>query len=227
METASLPIYVLLADIPPGYLGRAPSGGFPRDHREPDAEHLKVESDLYSRADQLAGEGYTVLLLRRPIEKDFSDIGLTYEDLDRDGGLRLSPMTPFALLHRMFDMMKGEDWSSSMYRDIIWGMERWSAPNLMGNRPRQEILEMGSTGVNTWAGRKGLLTPSEATSDLWAKYILTGKIAYNKDAERPGVPWGPDDLWAREDFDKGLRKNFPALLELSQGKIVNIGIKFA
>lgn len=221
LESARLPIYVLLADLPQPKIEM--SVGFPYNYG--DAQPIKDELDR--RANELAAQGYTVLVMTRPIEKELGEI-LHRERGDR---LRVNSMTPFVILHRMFDRMKRMSWSRPRIEGCLRNFKDWKdgyyffrdVP-LTGPKSEAEMMAMGSTGVNTWAGRNGLLVPNEAVSDLWAKYVLTGRIDYDKDATKDGVPWGPVEQSLRDDFSQCLHKIFPEFLEESKGKIYELGV---
>jgi hypothetical protein len=89
----------------------------------------------------------------------------------------------------------------------------------------QHRRRLYSSGVDTLAGRNGWFTSwQEATSDLWAKYLLTGKIAYDPEAPPlDGSPLGPTweekELWARKDYARGLHHYFPKWLEAAKGSV--------
>lgn len=217
LESARLPIYVLLADLPlvppPDFRGYG------------SAQPIKDELDR--RANELAAQGHAVLVMTRPIEKELGGI-LHRERGDR---FRVNSMTPFVILHRMFDRMKRLSWSRPRIDDCLRNFREWKdgfyffrdVP-LTGPKSEAEMMAMGSTGVNTWAGRNGLLVPDESISDLWAKYVLTGRIDYDKDATKDGVPWGPVEQSLRDDFSQCLHKIFPEFLEESKGKIYELGV---
>jgi len=224
LASASLPIYVLLADLP---IPQPPP--FDLHIRSPNygaAQPLKDELDR--RAAELAAQGYAVLVMERPIEKGLDSV-LQRERGDR---FRVSSMTPFVILHRMFDTMKRASWSRPKIDHCLWPFNNWlngfsedrQGDDFGRDRSEQEKLEMGSTGVNTWAGRNGLLVPNESVSDLWAKYVITGRIDYDEHATRDGRPWSPHEQHVRASFAQCLRTLFPELLELSKGKIVSLGV---
>jgi hypothetical protein len=224
LASASLPIYVLLADLP---IPQPPP--FDRHIRSSNygaAQPLKDELDR--RAAELAAQGYAVLVMEHPIEKDLEAI-LHKERGDR---LRVNAMTPFAILHRMFDTMKRASWSRPKIDHCLWPFNHWldglfennEGDDFGRDRSEKEKLEMGSTGVNTWAGRNGLLVPNESVSDLWAKYVLTGRIDYDENATRDGLAWHPSEQKLRTSFAQCLRTMFPELLELAKGKVVSINV---
>lgn len=141
-------------------------------------------------------------------------------------------MTPFTILHRMFDTMKRASWSRQKIGDCLWFFQNWTEGYYEENvgddfgrvRSVEQKLAMGSTGVNTWAGRHGLLVPDESISDLWAKYVITGRIDYDEHATKDGRPWSPSEQKLRASFTQCLRTLFPELLELSRGKVIKLGV---
>ena len=141
-------------------------------------------------------------------------------------------MTPFVILHRMFDTMKRASWSRPKIDHCLWPFNHWldglfennEGDDFGRDRSEKEKLEMGSTGVNTWAGRNGLLVPNESVSDLWAKYVLTGRIDYDENATRDGLAWHPSEQKLRASFAQCLRTLFPELLELAKGTVVSINV---
>jgi len=199
---------------------------------------------LKNRAQHLADEGYTVLLLEMPIEKYIEEVSVvpgSSEELQmearkrgreilqspRDRSRKISPMTPFTLLHRMGDDMRFSSWSSRSMEDIIHLYRNWTDGLLddYGDEPSltdKEKLIFGSTGVNTMAGRSGLLRIPETISDLWAKYVLTGRIDFDPDAKPEGRDWSQTEKMVRYDIYKGLHHHFPQLLERARGKVVKV-----
>jgi hypothetical protein len=224
LASARLPIYVLLADLP---IPRRPVlDPHIRSWDYGAAQPLKDELDR--RAAELAAQGYTVLVMERPIEKEL-EAALQRKRGDR---FRISSMTPFVILHRMFDTMKRASWSRPKIDHCLWLFSHWTDGLFENNegddfgrvRTEEEKLEMGSTGVNTWAGRNGLLVPNEAMSDLWAKYVLTGRIEYDENATRDGLPWHQREQKLRASFAQCLRTLFPELLELARGKVISLNV---
>ena len=210
LRTARLPLYVVVADLQPG----------------------TSATRVYDRTEELAAEGYTVLLVARPLERAF---GLHPEHpalkIGRGEPGRIAAMTPFTLLHRMGDVMRNERWSSTLMRDITWMNDKWRTGWLDGSvfgvdykdKSREEEAVMASTGVDTVAGRNGWLSSAgEAVSDLWAKYLLTGGIAYDPDAQPSGGHWGPKEMSVRRDMAERMSKVFPKLLEDAKGKVLTV-----
>jgi hypothetical protein len=61
-------------------------------------------------------------------------------------------------------------------------------------------------------------------SDLWAKYVLTGRIEYDENATRDGLPWHQSEQKMRASFAQCLRTLFPELLELARGKVISLNV---
>ena len=199
LKTARLPLYIVLGGgIEPG-----------------------DKPALQRRAQELADQGYTVLLMANPFEESRSSRSNPRFPEDKD-----SPITPFGILHRMGDMMRTEKWSSSLtegLRDVPWHLTRATRGPSGRTATREEMLEFGSTGVNTEAGRRGLLIFTEAMSDLWAKYVLTGKIDFDPEQQpRQGPAWSPDEMKARRQMYEHFHREFPRLLEKARGKVIDI-----
>ena len=107
---------------------------------------------------------------------------------------RLSPFTVFVVLHRLGDRMSAEleDFTSDVPRDaeaLRLHKERRRAESELltslaaasGDQNEAEDLAetvIYSRGVDTTAGRMGV-AGVDYMSDLFAKYLLTGKVAYD------------------------------------------------
>lgn len=113
--------------------------------------------------------------------------------------IRLAPMTPFTLLHRFGDALQAHYYSFST----------WNVPTFH-ELTDQRLSVVINSGVGTWAGRNNaLISFGEAASDLWAKYLLTGRIHYNPDATPlDWHPWSKKEYDAREEFAEQLRMTF-------------------
>lgn len=219
LKTARLPLYIVLG------------GGI-----TPEDEPL-----LQDRAKQLAAQGYTVLLLAMPIEQYLGEGTLppgsseadrafarerarTLLQLPRGEFRKVSPMTPFTLLHRMGDEMRKLWWSSMLMEDVTHLYATWSNGFMSdsGLKTLADELVFGSVGVNTLAGRSGLLRIPETISDLWAKYVLTGRIEFDPEAKPKGRDWRPVEQEVRSDMHKALHRVFPQLLERARGKVIKV-----
>jgi hypothetical protein len=88
---------------------------------------------------------------------------------------REAPYTPFMLLHRLGDSLF-ESLSASENTPFLSAVGdagyRWAMRDRSGSYTRY------SRGVDTAAGRMGVLT-EDYLSDLWAKWLLTGRVAYS------------------------------------------------
>ena len=96
---------------------------------------------------------------------------------------RFSPYTPFVLLHRLGDVLTrgGTDsarepgpfgTAAKMIAELRWAAGRWES-NGKGRR-----IDYLSRGVDTAAGRMGVID-ADYLSDLWAKWLITGRVAYS------------------------------------------------
>lgn len=142
------------------------------------------ESERIIRQEQAAGN----VVLWMPVSWTTSGVMLEHRHADRPHRLlleetlrmkrwsfqRISTMTPFTLLHRLGDCARNE-----------------LAPASLRQAISEARLESGfdALHVDTLAGRHGVFKGSpnggaEATSDLFAKYLLTGRIAYHPSGPR-------------------------------------------
>lgn len=221
LKTARLPLYIVLGE------------------KDPDDDHWLW--NLERRAKEIAEQGYAVLLLTMPLDKHVElallrsnpyrlmdeewrakALKRAQEFLDGvDPARKISPMTPFSLLHRMGDEMHKTGWS--------WAIRDTLEPYTLFLRnsfhvSEKDRLDLGSAGVNTWAGRNGLLSMPETVSDLWAKYVLTGRIDFDPKAppREPGKRWSRSEQEMRDDTCKKIVEIFPLLLERAKGNVVRI-----
>lgn len=96
---------------------------------------------------------------------------------------RITPYTPFTLLHRLHDRISQATGGRFAWnrRDVIsdaqttWLWDKFPGASMYD----AEVAAAASKGVDTAAGRAGLLMLSDVLSDLFAKYCLTGKVAYS------------------------------------------------
>jgi hypothetical protein len=230
LKTARLPLYILLG------------GG-------EDPEDRDWKRRLERRAKELAEQGYTVILISMPLEKYVEKIMLSSvhhhlikndeerakvikQALERaqallegrDPSRKISPMTPFTLLHRMGDEMHTLWWSRWLMSETL-GPYRKFVETGHGFRSNQELLDIGSAGVNTMAGRNGLLRMPETISDLWAKYVLTGRIDFDpkappQTARKRG--WTIFEQRVRDETHEKICRIFPQVLELARGKVIEV-----
>ena len=112
--------------------------------------------------------------------------------------------------------------------DILRLYELWKDGYLDGQdgnpKTAREKADMGSAGVDTHAGRnEWLASVPEGVSDLWAKYVLTGKIAYDPEATLGGIKWwGEPEEELRNHIADRLAVQFPILLEKAKGKVLEV-----
>jgi hypothetical protein len=96
---------------------------------------------------------------------------------------RFSPYTPFVLLHRLGDVLTrgGTDsarepgpfgTAAEMIAELRWARGRWY------NNGKGREIDYLSRGVDTAAGRMGVID-ADYLSDLWAKWLITGRVAYS------------------------------------------------
>lgn len=224
LKTARLPLYIVLGE------------------KDPDDDHWLW--NLERRAEEIAEQGYTVLLLTMPLDKYVESVLLRanpYRMMGEEGRVKalkraqelldgadparkISPMTPFSLLHRMGDEMHNNLRWSWPIKDILEPYNLFI--HTYSQRSERELLDLGSAGVNTWAGRNGLLRMPETVSDLWAKYVLTGRIDFDPKAP-PRNPrryrgWLPHEQKVRDDTYEKIVEIFPLLLERAKGNVVRI-----
>lgn len=224
LKTARLPLYIVLGE------------------KDPDDDHWLW--NLERRAEEIAEQGYTVLLLTMPLDKYVESVLLRanpYRMMGEEGRVKalkraqelldgadparkISPMTPFSLLHRMGDEMHNNLRWSWPIKDILEPYNLFI--HTYSQRSESELLDLGSAGVNTWAGRNGLLRMPETVSDLWAKYVLTGRIDFDPKAP-PRNPlryrgWLPHEQKVRDDTYEKIVEIFPLLLERAKGNVVRI-----
>lgn len=165
-----------------------------------------------------------VLAVHLDMHADF-DAGKKYE---RD---RFARFTPFVLLHRLFD----EVYNTTLFEEkralakrftdmgsnVFWGRySGWGSPaehdvseddlNVWfpghPHNSDKAWMRCASLGVDTAAGRNGAcLNGEQALADLFAKYCLTGKVAFDPYLLPPGV--------SREEFERGNSANIKRLRE--------------
>jgi hypothetical protein len=138
----------------------------------------------------------------------------------------LAPMTPFTLLHRMGDTIRAQRAKEvfDIRRPFDDLTEKYRSVGISYSKRDADLY---SVGVDTFAGRQRLFREAgEPLSDLWAKYILTGRIAY--DPEAPPVTfdaWYDFELEARRQYAKKIHDYFPRWLEQSRGQVFAITLE--
>lgn len=129
------------------------------EHDDPDTWRM-----LYHQAKK----NNEVVLLLAP-SGTFNDLPYVFADYrdDPDPTKKGDPMhvslpTPFMILHNLYEYMERtvKEYMAAK------GMRSWDGPT--------DLL-----AIDTWAGRRGiLLDESNGMADLFAKYIITGRVAY-------------------------------------------------
>lgn len=100
---------------------------------------------------------------------------------------RTTAMTPFAVLHRVADTVLGLE--TPAVRRAVWPLVRKldRAALKVQAPPAAHIAEIESRGVDTAAGRQGVLSgvgadaeaSGQAFADLFAAWMITGKLRYS------------------------------------------------
>jgi hypothetical protein len=120
----------------------------------------------------------------------------TQGDQKRGSVTRTTPFTPFTMLHRLGDRLQARYCIEKIERSLIPIKDLWQFYNyrLSGREEMgpfaieqaREMLKEGpplvnlNAGVDTQAGRMNILSDwSQMVSDVFAKYLLTGKMAYD------------------------------------------------
>jgi hypothetical protein len=153
--------------------------------------------DKWDRAKALARKHNAALLWVSEIEKD-EDAPFYANVLNQRGRFeRITPYTPFTLLHRLGDEIQDfiianendgpekvwdeiqENYLNAVRHELLFGEKS----NLSAEEKQMHwkaALQALHKGVDTAAGRMGVLPDStQSLSDLFAKYLMTGQIAYN------------------------------------------------
>ena len=100
---------------------------------------------------------------------------------------RTSPYTPFVLLHRLGDALRNRNIPECSH--LTRALDS-AEGNYGGNMSR---------GVDTAAGRMGVVH-NDYLSDLWAKWLLTGRLAYSTTNPPPDENLDEDDQEAEARF---------------------------
>lgn len=162
----------------------------------------RTRQGMAERAEDLAlANKLNSLLIVMPIDERFPAGSLFNRPTGKRGSVnRISPFTVFVILHRLGDKLKNQQFdriSNVLPRDpeaLRLLMELQRAENDLGDslyafedeelradiRPVEDLAEtvIYSRGVDTAAGRLGA-AGQDYMSDLFAKYLLTGKVAYD------------------------------------------------
>ena len=146
------------------------------------------------------------ILLVIPISE--RDRGPLYREAGQQRGSsdRVAPFTPFMLLHRLADASIESRGVRPLLAPFFVAYENAYARTGMRNRPAPERARFLSRGVDTAAGRMGVLT-EDFVSDLFAKYLLTGRIAYS-----PNVP--PSESEKEQEYREILAHTLPRMFKV-------------
>jgi hypothetical protein len=127
---------------------------------------------------------------------------------------RVSPYTPFVLLHRIGDFLRQESSEAKGAGQLA------KAGKYLRDVEEKRLLAHGdedfyevtggdplllSKGVDTAAGRMGVLV--DVDSDLFAKWLLTGRFAYNPDSP-------PSETREEQVYRSTLARNLPRVFQL-------------
>ena len=133
--------------------------------------------DAYALDEQMA-ERLNAVVLSVMVQERKGQPFYTRPDQRRGSPERVSPYSPFVLLHRLGDRMhtKAIGDASWMQTEIRDAAHQWSW--VRDVKSYTEDVVLFSRGVDTAAGRMGVLT-DDYLSDVWAKWLLTGRVAYS------------------------------------------------
>jgi len=114
----------------------------------------------------------------------------------RGSSFRMSPMSPFQLLHRLGDKLRDTEPNAAAAELVdklreaqdpwhkLVHYEAWTRDPKGKFWLSPEALSYSSRGVDTGAGRMGVIG-NDYLSDLWAKWLLTGRVAYSATEPAP------------------------------------------
>jgi hypothetical protein len=179
-----------------------------------------------TQLEQYANQVRAIVLYVREDPEKASDRGYHFyarAEQQRGQATRITPMTPFVLLHRLGDVLQNNiDYRQSPAGDLekkaiklyYDGVELVTLADMrreseLRERLKVELQQAPHAGINTKAGRMGVITDwTQGLSELFAKYLLTGVIAY-------APPVSDVDLIAayHEDVKQLL---VPALIKMEQ-----------
>jgi hypothetical protein len=155
---------------------------------EPDREaRVAAWGQAHTRrdvADKQMAKRLNAIVLSIEVKGRGSEPFYATPDQRRGSSDRLSPYTPFVLLHRLGDMVRlnaDHPAASKMVAELSWAAGRWRNVLYKGTSSSDTYL---SRGVDTAAGRMGVID-DDYLSDLWAKWLLTGRVAYSATTPPP------------------------------------------
>ena len=160
------------------------------------------EGELDTRLDQLTAQAdqawaiaerlNAIVLFHWVRPKGPNEPASYYRLHPRGDSSRLAPFTPFVLLHKLGDYLR-QEWADTNTFEKLNALE----DDYNGDKSR---------GVDTAAGRMGVIA-NDYLSDLWAKWLLTGKVAYSAT--------NPPPVNAREaNFRNAVAEQAPKIFEL-------------
>ena len=127
-----------------------------------------------------------------------------------------------------YDLARKDDSIRVAMRRVDATLKKWNLPPLF-DQEEHHYYDDGETdselgeGIDTAAGRAGQLDHSQGLSDLFAKYLLTGRIAYDP-VHPPPMDRGVKEF--RLEFARALPVVLPAMVDELRRRIplvVNIG----
>jgi hypothetical protein len=140
------------------------------------------DKKTWAELQHLAAKNDAVVLWVTVHRRQPNDMPFYMQPLETKGSpFRETPWTPFTLLHRLGDELAGADVTMSKV-PFLQKMQEAEEKAFDRLQPRniQEVDALLYKGINTQAGRLGLLNSyDQAASDLFAKYLLTGRFDYN------------------------------------------------
>jgi hypothetical protein len=154
----------------------------------------------------LAREKNAIVLLLSPQKRGPRSF---YKELGQARGeeTRLTPYTPFNLLHRLADeRFLYYDGQTPQLKAMLREMS--DAANAWGRPVR---------GVNTAAGRLGVLSRGEEIPELFAKYALTGKIDFHPPPTQDG-----DEARYNEVLLRTLPFIFPGFMQFLRDEVPTV-----
>ena len=153
---------------------------------------------------EMAAATSSILLV---VAADPRGAGPFYREAEQRRGSsdRVAPFTPFVLLHRLADVSVESSKIRPSLAPFLLAYENAYARTGMQKRPAPERARFLSRGVDTAAGRMGVLTV-DFVSDLFAKYLLTGRIAYS-----PNVP--PSESEKEQEYRETLAHTLPRMFK--------------
>jgi hypothetical protein len=148
-----------------------------------------------------------ILLVLLSFARDPRDPPFYLDSSQRRGSaFRTTPMTPFTLLHRLGDAVQ-DKYLDTYKKPLAEPLEEEVAKLINKNSEMPAWYEQGNkayAGIDTAAGRLGALQDWEqGLSDLFAKFLLTGEVAYKP----PETEWP----FLQEYYEK-IRSQLPAYI---------------